>query len=210
MKRNDLVGQVFGRLTVVGIDSLNKKQNVVWRCTCSCGNTTTAYAYDLRRGRVVSCGCYARESKPLIHGQAGAGKRRSPTYSVWAAMVQRCSNPKDRNYKNYGGRGVTVCDSWRVFANFFADMGQKPAGMTLERIDNNKGYSPGNCKWASRQQQMRNTRANVWVAVDGVRMVFKDAAKLTTVSRTTLYSYLSKHNLTHQEVIDLWLPRENR
>ena len=98
-------------------------------------------------------------------------------YNTWAEMRKRCNDPRNSAYKNYGGRGIKVCKQWSLFSNFLADMGDRPEGFTLDRIDNNKGYSPGNCRWASRKTQAQNRRDNVWVLVDDVKMVMVDADK---------------------------------
>lgn len=106
-------------------------------------------------------------------------KWSSPTYKSWHAMKQRCTNPKSPQYKDYGGRGLDVAPCWMSFDNFLAHMGERPAGTTLERIDNERGYWPDNCYWATRAQQQRNRRNNVWLELDGERMVLTDwAAKL--------------------------------
>jgi hypothetical protein len=100
-------------------------------------------------------------------------------YRVWAAMIQRCTNPKDKNYARYGGRGITVCDEWRDFARFIADMGIRPSLVhSIERKDNDKGYGPDNCRWATRQEQASNRATTIWVTVDGRQVTLTEACKL--------------------------------
>lgn len=204
MKKNNLVGQSFGRLTVTGEYGRCKKSNVLWACTCTCGGTAIAYAYDLRNGQVSSCGCKAREGLAIKHGHARKGKKRNPTYSIWAAMMQRCHNPKDANYKHYGGRGIVVCERWHNFLLFYADMGDRPMGQSLERTDNNLGYSPENCRWATVSEQSVNKRSTVWVLLDGENMPVTHALKRLGYGPSSLHYYMKKLNTTHQGVIDLW------
>lgn len=205
MKRNDLVGQTFGRLTVTGIFGFCKKKNVLWQCKCSCGGEAIAYAYDLKAGKVVSCKCKAKEGLHTTHGYARGGRKRSKTYSLWAAMVQRCTNPNDSAYVHYGARGIFVDERWKSFLLFLEDMGEAPEGMSLERKDNNKGYSKDNCVWATLAQQSRNKRSNVWVMVGSEKMVFCDALRKIGYEKANAYKKIREKKLTHQEVLDIWL-----
>jgi hypothetical protein len=120
-------------------------------------------------------------------------------------MKARCTNLNDQNYYNYGGRGILLCDRWFAFDNFFADMGHPPPGMTLERLDNNKGYNPDNCVWASREAQARNKRTNVWVELDGGPMILADALRRVGKSMSAERYRMKKFNLTYQEVFESWL-----
>ena len=208
MKANDLVGQVFSRLTVVEIAGRNKKQNLLWRCCCTCGGEAVAPAYDLRAGKVKSCGCLAKEGLSIKHGMARGGAKRSKEYSIWAAIHQRCYNPKDNNYKHYGGRGITVCPEWQDFESFYADMGDKPPGKSIDRINNDEGYNKSNCEWRDLKAQSRNRRDNVWVIVDGERMVVTDALSVLGIRLGHLHYYMKTRNLTHQGAVDLWQERK--
>lgn len=145
--RINMTGRQCGRLTVIERSQrANATGAIFWRCRCECGNEIEASGVLLRNGQTRSCGCLH-----ITHGMT-----LSPEYRVWRSMHQRCTNPKHVRYERYGGRGISVCERWNSFENFFADMGARPAGLTLERIDNHKGYGPGNCKWATWSEQNRN------------------------------------------------------
>lgn len=159
-----LTGGTFDRLTVLERAGSDNDKRAVWRCKCACGSIAHVRGTDLRRGHVRSCGCLRRETMTK-HGQCG-GLTRSPTYHSWLGMIQRCTNPKATSYSHYGGRGITVCDAWLDFTAFYSDMGDRPVGMKLERMDNDKGYDPTNCKWASHADQMRNRRNTKFTVED--------------------------------------------
>jgi hypothetical protein len=161
----DLTNMRFGRLTVRWPAGL-KGSHVYWLCSCDCGKLKVICGYSLRNGDTTSCGCYRKEvtvsrnRKGLwtTHGHS-RGKGRTPEYIAWDCMIQRCTNPKHPNWKRYGGRGIKVCRRWMRFENFLADMGRRPQPhLSIDRRNNEKGYFKSNCRWATRKEQMNNTR----------------------------------------------------
>lgn len=161
------VGDVYGRLTVLRRGNLVRVKDGVkktwgaWDCSCTCGNFTNVMDQSLRSGRTESCGCLATEAstaRVLRTGHCSDGGQ-SKTYMAWRDMLQRCRNPKNPSFHNYGGRGITVCERWSDFSNFLSDMGEAPEGLTLDRSRVNEGYSKGNCTWSSWDVQALNKRS---------------------------------------------------
>lgn len=175
----DLAGRVFGRLTVLREASRGTSGNRRWLCLCSCGVEAVVHAGALSQGHTQSCGCLRHDGLNSRHGMAGRkDSHRHPIYEVWVSMRQRCIDVNATNYKDYGGRGISIATRWSIFENFRDDM--LPSwfsGGTLERIDNEGDYTPVNCKWATKKEQARNRRTTAWVEVFGERMSFAEAVE---------------------------------
>lgn len=179
---SEMLGGVtrFGRLTVLREVTQDGKHRKV-ECLCDCGSTSTPYVFCLKSGQTRSCGCLGREKSVMIARAMGLRNRREQSHASerksWRAAIRRCENPNDQAFADYGARGIKVCDSWRDdFDAFMRDMGKRPPGGTLERIDNDRGYEPGNCQWRTVNAQNRNRRNTVLVEWRGRQVPL---AKLT-------------------------------
>jgi hypothetical protein len=166
MKQLNVAGKTFGKLTVVKFVGRNSQRYSLWLCRCSCGGKKTVRGRDLVHGRVKSCGCLEANNRANIgertfkHGHATAAGT-TKEYECWSRMIDRCYNPRNKSYKDYGGRGMLICPEWREsFAAFFAYMGKRPSAKhSIDRFPNNDGnYEPGNCRWATAKQQRANRR----------------------------------------------------
>ena len=168
----DLVGQCFGRLTVKSKLMVKDNQGqTLWDCLCSCGNTVIARGYSLRNGNTRSCGCMRKEAAAKMgSGNITHGLSKSDEFNIWHGIKERCCNEKHPAYERYGGRGITMCDEWKTsFEAFYRDMGKRPSSdHSLDRKDNDKGYSKENCRWATLVEQANNRRDNILYFHDGV------------------------------------------
>lgn len=196
-KAKDLTGQRFGRLTAISAVQGSGNVPRKWLCQCDCGKTITVITRDLGNGNTTSCGCYIRE----LHANRlrTHGKTRTPTYNIWASMTQRCGNPNNDKYQYYGGRGITVCERWHSFENFLADMGERPLRHSLDRIDNNRPYSPDNCRWTTMRTQNRNRRSNILVEYRGETMCLVDWADRLGANYETLRQRIQDYGWTVEE-----------
>lgn len=187
MRAWTLRGKKFGRLTVVS-RLVSKPGRALWYCVCECGGSKRVVSAHLNNGTVRSCGCLVKK-----HGHASNGKH-SRTYQVWDSMVRRCASPTHPAYAAYGGRGITVCAEWVDFKNFLRDMGEQPRDMTLDRRDNDQGYSRDNCRWATWVEQNRNKR--------GVRIVTADGVSKTIVEWSEQFGW--PHHVICSRLRDGW------
>lgn len=190
-KTIDLTGQVFGRLTVIcRHPHTGKNTNALWECVCLCGNTTVVRGADLRSpgSGIKSCGCLSREKTELRN--LTHGKSKLPEYVIWKGMKTRCLNSKNKSFPRYGGRGITVCNEWLVsFPDFYKHLGPRPSPKhSLERIDNNAGYFPGNVKWSTVKEQSNNKCNNHRISLGGRTMTFAQWAMTTGINEQTLFA----------------------
>lgn len=203
----DLTGRVFGRLTVIEqaedyITPGDGRHRHRWRCRCTCGNEVIITGQVLKSGGSKSCGCYQKElvgNMARIHG--GYGERLN---HVWNSMVQRCCNKNHISYHNYGERGITVCDEWRndyaVFKEWALSAGYKE-GLTLDRINNDLGYYPDNCRWVTMKEQSRNTRHNIYYTHDGETMCLSAWCEKLNLNYKKVHYRIRKRGLDFEEVI---------
>lgn len=187
MKPLELTGQTFGRLTVLGKSKKCRKEPL-WLCRCSCGNLCEVTGSNLKRGKQKSCGCLRADNLRSITRKHGMTKTR--LFYIWSSMIQRCSNPNNRSYPNYGGRGIKVCEDWtnsfESFSSWAAQSGYDDS-LTLDRIDNNLGYFPENCRWASFKAQQNNRRDNIVVEIMGQSKTLSQWGELYGVKSGTIW-----------------------
>jgi hypothetical protein len=207
-RTNVKVGDVFGRLTVVRQWGKNKRQECLWLCQCECGAVRTVVKSGLlNRGNTKSCGCLAKDV--TIKRNTSHGKTGSRVYTAWQNMLRRCSDPKQKNYQRYGGRGVTVCDEWDPlrggsFEAFYAFMGDPPDGLSLDKdVRGGIGcliYSPETCSWQDRETQATYTRQTRWLTLDGVKQTIAQWAEDLGMNRSTI-TYRLKRGWSLREAL---------
>lgn len=178
---NEYVGRRYGRLTIIGDGGRRGKGIAYVVCRCECGSEKTVRLVHLKSGITASCGCLHRD-RVTKHGLS-----HSATWNAWAMMVQRCVNPACDSFPRYGGKGITVCDRWLRFENFLEDMGERPPEMTIERVNGERGYSPENCRWATRKEQARNRSTNLLVEIGGVAKCVAEWAEEYGINRKCVY-----------------------
>jgi len=180
----DLSGKRFGRLVAIEMTESGAHWNK-WKCKCDCGEATIVFGGNLRRGNTLSCGCLQKERASKASLKHGMGKTN--IYRVWSMMKDRCFNPRSHAYKNYGGRGITVCQRWLKFENFIKDISPLKPGMTLDRKDNEKNYCPSNFRWATYAEQARNKRSSHILEHAGKKLHLSDWASETGIKRLTIF-----------------------
>lgn len=164
--KKDLTGQRFGDLLAIKPIGRAKNRNILWKCLCTCGEFLNVTQSSLTRGQrsCLLCAVSRRSEKVVTHGMS-----KTSTYKSWCGMIERCENVNNTRYQAYGGRGISLCERWRSsFENFLEDMGERPPGTSIDRIDNNGDYEPGNCRWATVKEQSLNRRSNKLITFQGV------------------------------------------
>lgn len=188
------IGDRFGRLRIIGFGK--KGRRVVHAvCQCDCGEITASAMTNLKRGKTISCGCYRSEQKAeqMRRVKTKHNLSRHPLYKVWKGMMERCYNKTHIHYESYGGRGITVCDQWLSLTSFVSDMGASyVSGLTLDRSDNDLGYSKENCRWVPMSVQNRNRRNNRKITFYGKTLTIAEWAREINMPRATLYSRINR------------------
>ena len=187
-KYTDITGQKFGRLTAISLHSRNANKHILWLFECDCGEKRISLAAAIKQGRVVSCGCHRNEQSRL---RVKHGLSETSTYTAWKGMKSRVKGKDDICIKHYLNKGITICERWQnSFENFMLDMGERPTGMTLDRIDNNGNYEPGNCRWTTQKQQVANTCRTIYVDFKGQKTCLKHACQEGNVNYDAVRSRL--------------------
>lgn len=186
----DLIGERFGRLVVVERAENNSKGRARWLCQCDCGEQIIVLGYSLRCGSTKSCRC--------LHDEGNNTKHKlcyTRLYNIWSCMKSRCINTKDTRYKDYGGRGITICDEWLHDFQAFYDWAMANGyseNLTIDRKDNDKGYYPDNCRWATNKEQNTNQRRNRWITYNGETKTITDWARTTNINHSALSRRLQR------------------
>lgn len=206
----DLTGQKFGRLTVVGRELKGgASKEAYWKCKCECGGNTTVSGYSLRRGNTKSCGCLKKEKASVINVTHGFSSKEA-LYTKWASMKARCYNSKATNYKNYGGRGVTICGEWLndyvAFRDWAIGNGYS-IGLTIDRINVNGNYCPDNCRWLSNKGQANNKRTNRVITMNGVAHTLSEWSDIYKINQDTVSERMKRGWSIEDALI---LPLDNR
>lgn len=198
-KFNNLENKRFGRWIVVKKTNERSSGSVVWLCRCDCGSIKKIRSSCLTHGETLSCGCLRTElfkNRITKHGMSS-----TLAYRAWWAMKSRCNNPKNRRYKDYGGRNIKICERWKVFENFHKDMGDKPSVKSLDRIDNNKGYEPSNCKWSTSIEQLNNTRRNSYITYKGITKTISEWARYLGIEYSVIHTRI-RRGWTAEKIIE--------
>lgn len=202
MKADNLIGYKFGKLTVIKRGENSKTGKCRWICKCDCGKTKKkpVLGYDLKSGRTRSCGCEYKVASR--HRNETHGESRTRLYRIWNGMKRRCTDTHHKEYNNYGGRGILYSPEWENYENFreWALENGYNDSLTIDRIDNSKGYYPDNCRWATMKQQQNNRRNNIFIEIDGEKLPVTVWAERTGISSDTLV-WRKKHGWTDSEIL---------
>lgn len=191
-------GEVFGKLTATRPMGTNSRWKPLWEFRCLCGNVKTLDIYCVLSGAVKSCGCLHKE----IITTHGRSQNKNPTYSSWKACIERCRNPNVRCFPRYGGRGITICDRWLIsFSNFLEDMGERPDGHTLDRIDNEGQYCKENCKWSTPKEQGNNRQNSPIITCGNITLSLMQWSEKTGLSKSLIYARIFRQNWSSEKAL---------
>lgn len=207
----NLTGQTFGRLSVLSyagrFPHAGKGANLAhWHCQCTCGAIICVRSWLLIGGYTRSCGCLQREEFSMRIRTHGCTRGKiTPEYHTWCGIIARCCNPKERGYKYYGGRGIRICDRWREsFAAFLEDMGPRPSPKhSIDRIDNDGHYEPGNCHWVTHKEQCWNRRSNVLVTIDGITKCVAEWCQLNKITPSVAWARVNTLGWSPERAVTL-------
>ena len=194
----NIIGKKYNRLEVISREKNSKGGQTRWLCKCDCGNTIIAFGVNLRNGHTQSCGCLQREQASKVNSTHGKSKSR--LHNIWKTMKQRCVNPNNHNYKNYGGRGITICEEWEkdylkfeewALKNGY-DENAKYGECTIDRIDVNGNYEPSNCRWVTQKEQARNKRNCRYVFFEGEKYTLAELSEILEVPAEKVYRSMNK------------------
>lgn len=199
----DITGIRFGKLVAIGPSDKSVDRHIIWECACDCGTICFVSGTSLRRGLTISCGCYMSEvvSKNNTEYKTTHNLSRSRPYNTWKQLFQRCYNKKHKSFKDYGGRGISVCERWNDFSLFWEDMKENYSDtLTIDRIDNNGNYCKENCRWTTQTEQSKNKRDNVYIEINGETKILNDWIKYYNINMSTYYKRI-KSGMSPQEAL---------
>lgn len=208
MKKQELSGREFGSLVVISPAGMNKHHNQLWNCRCVCGKEKVIAGGQLCGGKAQSCGCQKADllrKANTTHGAAGKGRNKHPTYRVWGEMIRRCESPNSNRYYSHGARGISVCERWHDYAAFMEDMGPRPEGHTLDRINNDGNYEPTNCQWIPAAMQARNKQNTLRPEYNGVVRPLTEWCEILGIKRSRLYHHYRTNGLPFAEAVAICL-----
>lgn len=201
--RIDLTGNRYGKLTVLEFLYKRENKHLMWKCVCDCGGEAIVQGNNLKTGHTSSCGCI-RLNRHTKHGHTKDYKK-SPEYRIWGSMKSRCYNPNNKEYHNYGGRGIKVCERWldkeKGFLNFISDMGSRPKGKWLDRVENDGDYIYNNCDWTTPQAQQNNRRNNHVITFRGESLTISQWSKRLNINPKTLANRLTQYSWSEERAL---------
>lgn len=195
---SDITGQRFARVYVRGLHEI-KDQRAYWDCLCDCGITFISRSDPLKSGRTKSCGCFSAD-RVRTHGQSRLNGKKTSEFRTWQSLLQRCQNPNDRRFADYGGRGITVCERWLKFENFIADMGHRPTREhSIDRRDNDGNYEPRNCRWATRIEQANNRSRTPLIAFEKQVKPLAEWARIYNLKSNVVWNRIFKLKWSYEK-----------